>query len=522
MIHKITRRRFIAGATAASGAAAFPMPAIAQGAPLKIGLLTVKTGPLAAGGIHFEEGISSFLKDKNFTLSGRKIDLIVADTGGNPAGAKTKAQEVVERDKVDIVLGPFAAFELLATVDYLAQSKMPTLAFAGAEDVTQRKAGAYLTRTSYTSAQCLYPLADYVLNEMKLKRAASMGDDFAFGYEQVGGFQRVLEGRGGQVVKKLWSPLNTADYAPYVAQIPDCDVVCEVLAGSNPLKFTKQARGLGMKQPLVGGSTVADDTIIGAHDESAEGLINTNPYSLDRDTEANKRFIAVMKKNYGDDVRIGHYAACFYTNGQVIEAALAKTGGKSDNADELVKAVRAVTLADTPRGPLQFRRLWQRRHRRLRASGRETGGQNGQQDRQDLQQGQPILDDGPQGIPRPARVLARLPTDEGLGGTPLVAPDRTACDTVKVDDLLRGRLTQPMKRRHGLIDRSRRTAIPLRRQHHNAACCFPGQADCLGKYQQGFGLRIAHILFDDRGRHVRHDRKCRNHLFEPTGRSEFL
>ena len=354
MTFKTNRRRFLAGSAAAAGAAAFPMPSIAQSAPLKIGLLTVKTGPLAAGGIHFEEGISSFLKDKNFTLSGRKVDLIVADTGGNPAGAKTKAQEVVERDKVDIVLGPFAAFELLATVDYLAQSKMPTLAFAGAEDVTQRKANNYLTRTSYTSAQALYPLADYVANEMKLKRAVTLGDDFAFGYEQVGGFQRVLEDHGGQVVKKLWSPLNTADYAPYVAQIPECDVICEVFAGSNPLKFTKQARGLGMKQPLVGGATVADDTIIGAHDESAEGLINTNPYSLDYESEANKRFIATMKKNYGDDVRIGHYAACFYANGQIIEAALAKTGGKSDNADAFVKAVRAVSLADTPRGPISF------------------------------------------------------------------------------------------------------------------------------------------------------------------------
>jgi branched-chain amino acid transport system substrate-binding protein len=350
----IARRRFLAGSAAAAGAFAFPMPSIAQNAPLKIGLLTVKTGPLAAGGIHFDEGITTFLKEKNFTLSGRKIDLIVADTGGSPAGAKTKAQEVVERDKVDLVLGPFAAFELLATVDYLAQAKMPTLAFAGAEDVTQRKANAYLTRTSYTSAQTLYPLAEYVSKEMKLKRAASIGDDFAFGYEQVGGFQRVLEKDGGRVVKKLWAPLNTADYAPYVAQVPDCDVICEVLAGSNPLKFTKQARGLGLKQPLVGGSTVADDTIIGAHDESAEGLINTNPYSLDHDSEANRRFIAGMKKNYGNDVRIGHYAACFYANGQVIEAALAKTGGKSDNPDLFAKALRAVTLADTPRGPLSF------------------------------------------------------------------------------------------------------------------------------------------------------------------------
>ena len=350
----MNRRKFLAGTAAAAGTASLPMPANAQNAPMKIGLLTVKTGPLAAGGIHFEEGITAFLKDKNFTLSGRKIELIVADTGGNPAGAKTKAQEVVERDKVDIVLGPFAAFELLATVDYLAQAKMPTLAFAGAEDVTQRKGNPYLTRTSYTSAQCLYPLADYVIREMKLKRAVTMGDDFAFGYEQIGGFQRVLEEQGGQVVKKLWSPLNTADYAPYVAQIPECDVLCEVLAGSNPLKFTKQARGLGVKQPLVGGATVADDTIIGAHDESAAGLINTNPYSLDRDSEANKRFIAAMKTHYGNDVRIGHYAACFFANGQIIEAALAKTGGKSDNAETLAEAVRSVSLADTPRGPMNF------------------------------------------------------------------------------------------------------------------------------------------------------------------------
>ena len=157
-----SRRKFMASSAAAAGAFAFPMPSIAQNAPLKVGLLTVKTGPLAAGGVHVEEGVTAFLKDKNFKLSGRKVELIVADTGGNPAGAKNKAQELVERDNVDIVLGPFAAFELLATVGYLAEHKMPTLAFAGAEDVTQRKGNRYLTRTSYTSAQCLYPLADYV------------------------------------------------------------------------------------------------------------------------------------------------------------------------------------------------------------------------------------------------------------------------------------------------------------------------------------------------------------------------
>ncbi|MBX6329293.1 MAG: ABC transporter substrate-binding protein [Pseudolabrys sp.] len=354
MARRLHRRTFLAGSAAAAGALAVPMPSIAQNPPVKVGLLTVKTGPLAAGGVHAEEGITAFLRDKNFELSGRKIELLVADTGGSPVGAKTKAQELVERDKVQIVLGPFAAFELLATLDYLAQARMPTLAFAGAEDVTQRKRNPYLIRTSYTSAQCLYPLGDFVAKDMKLKTAATIADDFAFGYEQIGGFQRVLEEDGGCVTSKLWSPLNTPDYAPYIAQIPACDAVCVGLAGSNPIKFIKQAKALGLKQQLVGGSTTADDTIIGAYGEEVEGLINTNPYSLDIESEANKRFITAMRRYYGVDVRIGHYAACFYVDGLVIEAALAKTGGKADDPDAFVKAIRSVALAETPRGPISF------------------------------------------------------------------------------------------------------------------------------------------------------------------------
>src|SRR4029079_4171279 len=107
------RRKLLQG-IAASGVGAFALnaPAVlrAQGAPFKIGLLTVKTGPLAQGGIQMEQGISSLLKETNNTLAGRKIDFISCDTGGNPAGAKTKAQELIERDHVNVILGPLAAF----------------------------------------------------------------------------------------------------------------------------------------------------------------------------------------------------------------------------------------------------------------------------------------------------------------------------------------------------------------------------------------------------------------------------
>src|SRR5689334_24769773 len=91
--------------------------AFAQAEPLRIGFLTVRTGPLAAGGKQMEDGINLFLKERNYTLSGRKVEIVFADTAGQPAQAKTKAQDLVERDKVNVLVGPLATFEELALDD---------------------------------------------------------------------------------------------------------------------------------------------------------------------------------------------------------------------------------------------------------------------------------------------------------------------------------------------------------------------------------------------------------------------
>ena len=84
----------------ASGALAAPGVLRAQSAPFKLGLLTVKTGPLAQGGIQTEQGVATYLKEKDNTLGGRKVELFSADTGGNPAGARTKVMELVEHPRV--------------------------------------------------------------------------------------------------------------------------------------------------------------------------------------------------------------------------------------------------------------------------------------------------------------------------------------------------------------------------------------------------------------------------------------
>lgn len=351
----LSRRSFLAGSTVlAAGAAGLPT-ARAQGKPVRIGLLTVKTGPLAAGGIQMEQGVLRFLKDRNNTMAGRKVELVVGDTGGNPAGAKTKTQELIERDHVDMIFGPLAAFELLAISEYAAAAKTPILSLAAAEDMTQRKPNPYFVRASATAAQGMHPLADYAAKELKLKRVITISEDFAYGHEQMGGFQRVFEDAGGRVVKKLWPPIVTPDYTPYLAQVAEVDALVQGFAGSNPLKFMKQYRDQGLKLPVLGGGTAADDALLKSFGDEAVGMITTSAYTSDLDTPSNKRLVEGMVRDYGNTP--GIYAAGLYINGMVAEAALEKTGGKTDDKEALIRALRSVSLTDTPRGPFHFDHL---------------------------------------------------------------------------------------------------------------------------------------------------------------------
>jgi branched-chain amino acid transport system substrate-binding protein len=114
-------KRLFSSALLAVFAMGFALAGWAQGDPIRVGFLTIKSGALAAGGRQMEEGLALFLKERNNTLAGRKVQLFTADTAGQPAVTKTKAQELVERDKVQVIIGPLAAFEELAIDDSIRQ-----------------------------------------------------------------------------------------------------------------------------------------------------------------------------------------------------------------------------------------------------------------------------------------------------------------------------------------------------------------------------------------------------------------
>ena len=349
---RLNRRKFLAGTAAMVGAGAFPKPSIAQPKPIKIGLLADKSGPLAEGGIQTEQGITVFLKSKNFTLAGRKVDFIVADTGSRPAQAKTKAEELIERDRVDFVVGPFAAFEMLAISDYVVQHRTPILSLAAADDLTQRKPNPFLVRAAASSSQAMHAMGDYARKEMGLKRVITIDSDFDFGYEQEGGFQQVFEAAGGCVIKKLWAPLGAPDFTPFIAQIQDCDGVCQGFAGAAPLQFMKQYADLGLKLPVCGGEVAADDPLLPHFGDEAIGLVTATPYTAELKNDANARFKRLMKAEYG--AIPGYPAAGLYISGMVIEAGMKALDGDVSKPESTVKALRAVKLTDTPRGPIHF------------------------------------------------------------------------------------------------------------------------------------------------------------------------
>ena len=125
---RISRRGFVSG-VAGIGLSSVVAPNLARAAegPIRIGLLTVKTGPLASGGIDMEHALNMFLRERDYMMSGRKVELVTADTAGVPATARTKTQEMVEKNNVHCLIGPLAAFEALA-IDASNPSRRATTA----------------------------------------------------------------------------------------------------------------------------------------------------------------------------------------------------------------------------------------------------------------------------------------------------------------------------------------------------------------------------------------------------------
>src|SRR5438128_5580786 len=332
-----------------------PNAAFAQGENLRVGLLPLSTGPLAAGCRQMEAGINLLPKERNYAFAGRKVDISFADTAGQPALAKTKAQELIEREKVHVIIGPLATFEALAIDDYMLSSKTPliTPTSAAQNDLAQKKQSDYVIHVYGTAAQPMYALGDYAAKKLGLKRIAMIADDFTYGHEGAAGFHRVFEDDGGRIVQKLWPPLNVPDYGSFIGQLKtNVDGVYAGFAGSNPVRFLRAYREYGLKPTVFGNPTLTDEGILKNMGEEALGVYTASWYAVDHDTPDNRRFVAAIRKEY--KATPGFYTAATYTSGLWIEEAMKLVKGRFEDKAAFVKALHDVKLDHGPMGPLRL------------------------------------------------------------------------------------------------------------------------------------------------------------------------
>ena len=333
-----------------------PAPAPAQKGPIKIGMIVPQTGPLAANGKDTTNGYEMFFEEQKSRLAGREIKFMVEDDEGKPATGLTKIRGLVEGQGVHLVTGPLSAGVGYAVAPYIDGKKVPALfPIVASDDLTQRKRSPYIVRVGWASSQPSHPFGKWVYDNLKYKRIAVIGYDFAFGWEVVAGFQRTFEESGGQIVQKLWPPLGTADFAPYISQLRrDADAVFAQFSGADALRFGKQFQEAGLRErlPLIGGGTFVDEHVLRVQGDEVLGVITPLHYSAALQTPANKKFAAAYEAKYKQIP--SYYSEGTYVAGVALKAALEATGGDIENVDKFLGALRRVDLTDAPRGPMRF------------------------------------------------------------------------------------------------------------------------------------------------------------------------
>jgi branched-chain amino acid transport system substrate-binding protein len=327
----------------------------AQAQTIKVGLPVPLTGFVAESARQMVEGFKLYLEQHNNQLGGHLIDLVVEDTEAKPEMALTKMRKLVENDKVDFVVGYLLAFEGYAVHDYVVDHKIPLfLPIVAADDLTQRQRSPYIVRMIWTSSQPNHPFGEYAFKKLGYKKIVTVGQDYAFGWESVGGFHRTFEAAGGEITQKLWIPLDAGDHGPYVSQIRrDVDAVFALLVGSHIPKFIKtyQDYGLKGKIPLIGADILTDEDVLQHMGDEAQGILTAHTYAATLKRPENEKFVAAYRAKYKADP--SYYAEAMYTSALWLDRAIAKRGMSGDPL-KLIEAVKAVDLNDAPRGPLKL------------------------------------------------------------------------------------------------------------------------------------------------------------------------
>jgi branched-chain amino acid transport system substrate-binding protein len=323
---------------------------------VKVGFMSTFSGPGAAQGDQLDKGAKLYLKLNSGKLPrGVKIDLISRDdTGANPDVAKRIAQELIVRDKVQLLTGFVWTPNAAAIAPLTAEAKVPYVSM-NAAGVNIVNMSPYMARVSFTLWQSVYPLGQWAAK--KFKRAYIAVSDFAPGHESEEAFTKGFKDGGGEIIDAVRIPLANPDFVPYMQRVKDAkpDVLFAFNpAGKQATAMMKAYADLGLDKigiKYIGPGDLTTDEELQGMGDAAIGVITVHHYSAAADRPANKAFVAAYKKEYGQKLNPGFMAVGAWDGMDLIFHVIRAQNGKL-NPDRTMELIKQYKNPNSPRGPI--------------------------------------------------------------------------------------------------------------------------------------------------------------------------
>ena len=348
------RRHMVLGAGAALAGSILPLSAFAAD-PLKVGLIVPMSGPFASTGRQINAAVKLYQQKYGDSVAGRKVEILLKDDGGiAPDVTKRLAQELVSRDKVQVLMGFGLTPLALAAAPIATQAKVPMIVTAAATSIIPQRS-PFIVRTGFTLAQVTAPMAAWATRN-KIKSVVTFVSDYGPGLDAEKVFVKNFTEAGGKVLDSLRAPLRNPDYAPFLQRVKDAKpealfVFVPSGEGAAVLKqFTE--RGLaaaGIR--LICTGDVLDDDLMASIGNAALGVVSSHHYSAAHPSAANKEYVdAIAKMNGG--MRANFHSVGAYDGMHLLYEALKKTNGDSDG-EKLLAAMKGMSW-ESVRGPVSI------------------------------------------------------------------------------------------------------------------------------------------------------------------------
>jgi branched-chain amino acid transport system substrate-binding protein len=347
-------RRALLGTTLA---AALPLPAFAQAAPVKIGLVAVLTGPQAALGTHLRDGFMLGMRHLENRLGGRAAEVLVIDDELRPDAAVTKVRAALERDRCDFIVGVVFSNILAAIIRPVTETQTFLIGTnAGPSPIAGRGCNPFFFTTSYVNDQNHAVLGaaandgvDVGGQNRVIRRAMIITPNYQAGRDAAAGFKSTFR---GEVMDEIYVPLNTTDFSAELARIAAArpEGIYTFMPGGLGVQFVRQYRQAGLTIPVLSAFTV-DEAVLPAQGEAALGLYTGTSWTPTLPTEQNARFVRDFEAQF--NYVPASYAAHAYDGAMLVDSAVRRVGGNLADKGALRAAIRAADFRSV-RGRFAF------------------------------------------------------------------------------------------------------------------------------------------------------------------------